>query len=258
MGYLDRTGEVRIPSKYEVAMSFLGNAAWVRENGNWKIINKVGAVLLESKSEPFRPDEDTLPSGSTNISWSKPWPFLVEKSLGGSSHAGLRIYDDTGKVIVDDKFFDIDPPRQRHCVIFRHLPGGELGRGLIDLNGKIILDPIFRDFEFVGKNIILVSKTDGQTNDPRNGYTWGVADYSGKFLVDCHCSPSLRLFRSNSLPNREMCPLVWMNLNGTKMYGWLTQDGTLIGVSEGDVYDDACSMRITPDIEDVPEPWRPR
>ena len=45
-GYLDSTGRVAIPARYEVAKDFHDGMAYVSEGGKWGYIDKKGAVVI--------------------------------------------------------------------------------------------------------------------------------------------------------------------------------------------------------------------
>lgn len=66
-GYIDKTGELVIPCKYDEAHDFHDDLAMVREGRTWGFIDKTGQMVIEYKTEPapaparFDTPDDELP-----------------------------------------------------------------------------------------------------------------------------------------------------------------------------------------------------
>jgi hypothetical protein len=66
-GYIDKTGELVIPCKYDEAHDFHDGLAMVREGRTWGFIDKTGQMVIEYKTKPapapvkFDAPDDELP-----------------------------------------------------------------------------------------------------------------------------------------------------------------------------------------------------
>ena len=51
-GYIDKTGQVAIPARFDRAYDFHDGLAMVKENRTWGFIDKTGQMVIEYKTEP--------------------------------------------------------------------------------------------------------------------------------------------------------------------------------------------------------------
>jgi hypothetical protein len=67
MGYIDKTGKVVIPARFDTACAFRDGLAMVKEGRTWGFIDKTGQMVIEYKTMPepappkFDVPDDELP-----------------------------------------------------------------------------------------------------------------------------------------------------------------------------------------------------
>ena len=152
-GFIDRTGEIRLPPKWLSATDFHEGLASVQDSHGWHVIDQQGCIVLSN-----------LPSSV--------------RFQGGFAVDGERIIDITGKVLYESKaaeyeagfsrfdkkaphLFELSKTARDRDAFLTDVKGDKRGRiegGVISADGKLIVPPVFMGLftEWVGDGFIIV------------------------------------------------------------------------------------------------------
>ena len=152
VGFVDGTGKVVIPAKFESAGDFRGGLAWAKNaGGSVGFIDSKGAWVIEPKFEAaknYDPD-----SGLARVKTAETWAYV------NKSGDILNIKDAEGY----DDFY---------CGLAKGKRGGKFG--FFDAKGEWVILPQFdgaRDFKNGYASV-------------RKGELWGIIDKTGKWVVE--------------------------------------------------------------------------
>ncbi len=157
-GYIDVTGNMVLPAKYEVALPFHNGRAYVCFRGNWGVIDKKGnwifAPILECPDEltyllpNYGYVEGSYPYVDSEESSSNPSDYN-ETENQKMSNPIFSFYDGVGIILKYNKY------------------------GFIDTTGKIIVPPIYDEAIPFSNGFAAV----------RHGKFWGFIDKTGKEII---------------------------------------------------------------------------
>lgn len=137
-GYIDNNGEEIIKPKYSLAYPFNLGRAIVKENDNFKVIDKKGKVFKNLNYEDIKPSR----TGDTYIYSSKGENF------------GLLNKD--GEILIEDKY-SVIVEVEDDLVVVGQLKGEIESFGLLNKDGKQILESKYNDIKLLGDGYIAVS-----------------------------------------------------------------------------------------------------
>ena len=160
LGYIDTTGKIVIPLKYDFGHRFINNKAWVSENGKWGLIDRFGKYII---SPTFSEAKDM----KEGFSWVK------QDGLWG-------MIDTTGQYYIK--------PNERNPLTFAQNANNNIFFGF---NNGLVKYQANNKYGFLDK--FLKAKIpaiyDEVTNFENNrscikldGY-WGVIDVTGRFII---------------------------------------------------------------------------
>jgi hypothetical protein len=120
-GFIDRTGKIAIPLKYDSALGFENCLAFVKLKGKWGAINTKGETLIE-------PRFDKIPRFSEGLA-----ALEINQKYG--------YVDKTGKLIIEPRFYDASIFSDVGLASVRTERTGKWGA--IDRSGKVVMQPQF-------------------------------------------------------------------------------------------------------------------
>ena len=159
--YIDKTGKVVLPNKYEEASDFQNEVATVKLNGKYGLIDKTGKTLVDFKYDDANRFYNGLLTCSLNGKWGAvdkngktviPFEYealyLNEEGLMGFKKSGKMGFIDTNNnVIIENKYEDV-----------RNFSEGFAGVkingkwGFIDKTGKEVISPKYDDIGRFSEN----------------------------------------------------------------------------------------------------------
>lgn len=203
-GYIDATGNTVIAAKYEVAMPFNGNRAYVRFRGKWGVIDKKGnwimAPVLDQPDHmssaygyetDYLSESDDLSERSRN--YDEPMEtdiYYFSEGMGAISYNGkFGFIDSTGKVIVAPVYDNVGAFSQGLAPV-RHLDRW----GYVDKTGKEVIAIHFRSassFTENGLALVETSMPESGLSSPEPGLEYednetsyfGYIDRNGKWAI---------------------------------------------------------------------------
>jgi hypothetical protein len=158
-GYIDATGNMILPAKYEVALPFHNGRAYVSYRGKWGVIDKKGNWIFapvldwtEELSSEYSPSfyESPYTEGQTGE---------VNAESGYQNIYGINTEDQPGQLYRFSEGFG---------VIFKYNM-----YGFIDTSGKIIASPVYDEVHPFSNGFAAV----------RHGNFWGYIDKTGKEII---------------------------------------------------------------------------
>lgn len=181
-GYIDRSGKMITPLKFDRTGDFSEGMAQVKLGDKWGYINQTGDLVIAQQYEEAKAFKDGLASVNVNGLWG-----YIDKSGKMTITAQFESVDDFyegwAAVKVGGRAFYVD--RAGRTVLtapfeyvgrFRNgIAGVRLSNkaGLINKEGKIIVNPQFKSLEMVSEELIRVEDKDKGI---------GYMNYSGEFI----------------------------------------------------------------------------
>ena len=211
-GFIDEKGQYVVHPKYKNATNFSEDRAWVVEEGKAPtLIDKDGKELFDMKEiESAFPFYDGLAKvrvladdGSSLFGYiNKKGEYVVNPAYGSADNfseglasvSGKKIkgyINKAGKVMVNDTIFKYaECFHDGYAIVGVDDKDWLTSYGVIDRNGKFVINPQFKRIEF-GGDCFLVENGD---------YQWGVCDYKGKYVVNPQFDGILSYGNSNLAP----------------------------------------------------------
>lgn len=211
-GAFDTTGKVILEPKYE-AIKFTNKTGVVKINNKYGIVNEKGEFILEPKFEyisPFNGFINGFITAKSNNKWgciNEKGEFVIEPKFdelyfGEPFPEGIGMFainkkqgiiDKNGKIIIEPQFDYIDDftkylKQNKNDILFGIVMKEEFDTttkvkstimpkikiGIIDITGKIRLEPIFDDINTTSDDNLIV-KLDGK---------YGIMDLKGNTLIE--------------------------------------------------------------------------
>jgi len=163
-GYIDTTGKLVLPQKYQTADTFVKGTAAVRmPDDKWGVIDKTGRFIIPPNYDGVFPFYENVGIAIT-IKNKKPSPFDQELS-----DFVVEFYDLDGTVVARPEFF-----------VFGIFENGlvpimtKSGMGFVDKRGNLTIAPSFERASGFSEGLSPV----------RVNKKWGYINPSGKFVID--------------------------------------------------------------------------
>jgi hypothetical protein len=147
-GYIDTTGNMVIPAKYETAFPFIEGRAYVCFRGKWGVIDRKGNwVFMPVLDWPAELSYDDAYYGGYYSSYSeRPG---VNRGVSMSNYSTYKFSEGMGGICRNNKY------------------------GFIDTTGKIIVAPVYDDVRPFSQGLAAV----------RHGNKWGYIDKTGREVI---------------------------------------------------------------------------
>ncbi len=150
-GYIDTTGNMVIPAKFETAFPFTEGRAYVCFRGKWGVIDRQGNwVMMPVLDWPAGLSYDDAYYGGYYSSYNAS-PF-VNRGVEMARSSIYRFSEGLGGICKNNKY------------------------GFIDTTGKIIVAPVYDDIRPFSQGLAAV----------RHGDKWGYIDKTGKEVIPLH------------------------------------------------------------------------
>ncbi len=147
-GYIDTTGNMVIPAKFEIAFPFSGGRAYVCFRGKWGVIDRQGNwVMMPVLDWPSELSyDDAYYGGYYGYRGERPGP---NRGVGMSRYSSYRFSEGMGGICKNNKY------------------------GFIDTTGKVIVAPVYDDIRPFSQGLAAV----------RHGDKWGYIDKTGREVI---------------------------------------------------------------------------
>lgn len=210
-GYIDKSGEIKIPLKFTFAESFSEGLAFVKYNGKYGFINKNGNVVFNTN---YQQVDYYFDNGVTRVSKSYDNYHYIDKT-------GRELTDSETKdyiaLIEQTKYEKFGPYSKRD------LSSGKYG--FVNLKGDFVIDPIYESSYDGFEEGFAAVKINGK---------WGFINKNGEFIIKAqydvlkNFSDSLAYFEigNNSGFIDKTGKRILNNLKYD--YGWFFDDGLLL------------------------------
>lgn len=166
-GYIDRSGQVVIPTQLEAADDFSEGLAAVEMGGKWGFVDESGRLVIEPRF-----------SGAYGFSEG-----LARVQVGGDRY---RMYgkwgfiDKTGRFVIEPQYDELsavgDDSQGFHEGLAMIEDNGL--KGFIDKTGEVVVEPQFRYGSHFVEGLACVSKD--------FNHDWGYIDHSGTWVIPPH------------------------------------------------------------------------
>jgi hypothetical protein len=186
-GYIDKTGRIVIPLRFEAAEPFSEELAAVRLGQKFGFIDRNGRVVIEPRFDAVR----SFRSGRASVKIGNDWGFIDAKGSeivkpsyvtawffsGGYAQVsvkgvGMGTVNLQGQVVIPPEFALIEPFSERLAVAQRERRGKY---GYIDTDGKVVIPFQFeRAFAFRNGRALVLRDTSGRS---------GFIDKEGAFVL---------------------------------------------------------------------------
>jgi hypothetical protein len=133
-GYINENGEVKIPFRFENALSFSEELAPVRQNGRFGYINAQGRFVLPPTYDYAMP----FSNGIARI-WKDSKPYLIDRK---------------GNILFEHNFEEFRDIKFGAVVVKNHFNKF----GMVDLQGKTILEPQYASIFLQNDGLFYISK----------------------------------------------------------------------------------------------------
>lgn len=182
LGYIDASGTVAIPAKYDDASIFEDGLAYVKEGDRWFYIDATGKIVFEG------PKEYEAGGNGTRISQMTLYQFedglaMVRDSLGRTG-----FIDKKGNVFIrpGDAFDRVDFFEEDLAVVTKRGQNHDEKWGFINKKGELVVDTIYDEAFSFSEGMAAVRM--GTFDCP----TWGYINKSGKVAIPlqyCYAGP---------------------------------------------------------------------
>ncbi|MFD2445117.1 WG repeat-containing protein [Bacillus sp. CGMCC 1.16607] len=164
-GFLNKQGKEVIPLQFESVTNFNdGKAVAKRPDGKFELINQKGKAL-HSYEYAFVGE---LSEG-----------LMAFQEKSDSKHGYMN---ESGKTMIEPSFTRADPFKFGGAVVNKN-EDVRFNNGLIDHEGKFIIDPNYSEIVMLGENRLAVGKAINK-EIPMGGTLYAIVDINGKFLTD--------------------------------------------------------------------------
>ncbi len=214
-GLIDTKGKIIIEPKFDFFKFFGGKVAAVNIGGHeesgkpvggkWGLVSSSGKIIIEPK---FEEEIAYSTTSAAEFRFNDQWGMIDTGYCFIKTHGKWGLIDRRGEFLIEPKF-DFIPEFDRNSVFSGHrvarinmgghqstfsIVGGKWG--IISTSGKIIIEPQFDFFRFLGANdsLALVNNGGEQGADGVVGGKWGIINCSGKLIIE----PKFDFFRDFS------------------------------------------------------------
>jgi hypothetical protein len=233
-GYIDRTGKIVIPPKFDGALDFSEGLARIVVNDKWGFINRNGRIVIKPRFEYAQQFQEGLAMVQVNKGWKRNWGFIdgkgrmaikpqfdeltgVAESTKGFVEGLAMVELDRYKGFIDRKGLLVIAPKYLYAYPFSNgLAAVTLGHnekwGYIDKRGNWRIRPRYKWASLFSEGLAPVNLDD----------RCGFVDRLGRFLL-------------HPFESRGDCPTIWGHFNGglsrwkiDGLFGYINKNGEIV------------------------------